>query len=218
MNSTLKDHGPVGTKLGTFIIDDELTIENKYISLSLYNKSLIDSINKGLQWMEKKIYNDIQDVKYIKLYQKFKYLIGTYGYTNELNQSIIEASHDILSKLNIVKASIFKSNTNMNDNSGKIIDGRNNNKVPNTNDKIKDVYEPKHSTVKKNHLGPNDLNNITDADVDFSKGLMVQTLPGKYQLFLYVRHNDHWDILPYECICDKIKKIPNLIFNGVKIN
>jgi len=206
MNSKIKTHGPIGTKLGTFIVDDNLTIENKYISLSSYNKLLIDSINMGLKWIETKVKDEMVDTKYVKYYNKFLNSIENYGYTNEVNQNIIEVAHDMLSKFNPVKILSQKpSHIIKTDNIKPDID-------------LKSHQPDKNSTVKNNHLGPQNLDNITDIDVDFSKGLMVQTMPGRYQLFLYVRHNDHWDILPYEHIAEKIKSIPNLLFNGIKIN
>lgn len=207
MNTRNKNHGPIGTKLGTFIVDDKLTIENSYVALQLYDKLLIDSITIGLKWIGKKLDENLLDNKYKRLYQKFTSLIETNGYTDELNQSIIEIAHDISSKINSVASKqLVNSATGS---------PRNNQKMFTGNQVSSSIKEFK---FKPNHLGPDDLNNITDKDIDFSRGLMVQSLPGKYDLFLYVRHNDHFDLLPYEYITEKIKRLPQLIYQGMKIN
>jgi hypothetical protein len=176
--------GPIGTKLGTFIVNENLEIINKHIPLSLYDKYLIDSINLGISWFHKRLTEHKVDEKFFRHYDKFVKLINNSAYSDELNQGIIEATYDLNSKLNHIETPVIQ-----------------------------------HIEKKRvHHLGPDSLNNITEKDIDLTRGLMVQTTPGKYELFLYVRHLDHYDTLPYEYISEKIRNLPNLLYNGYKLN
>lgn len=229
-------HGPVGTKLGTFIVDENLTIENNYVALPLYDKYLIDSITIGLAWIGKKIKENAVDAKYLRLYQKFCGLLQNVGYTDELNQSVIEVAHDLSSKINSVtvknplnvSTGLYNSPPSPSMTLGGPPGlpgphgphGPGGNSSPRGPPKInhREALPVKDFKFRPNHLGPTDLDSITDKDIDFSRALMVHTISGKYELFIYVRHNDHWDLLPYEYISRKLDKIPGLIYNGMKIN
>ena len=188
------NHGAIGTKLGTFIINDNLVIVNKHVPIPVYSKYLSESINIGIKWLHKQIEDSTVESKYSLLLDKFISLIDQGNYTDDLNQNIIEVVCNLLNKLNKLK-------------------------LP---DSIRSSQEIKRSPEVKRerrvgHLGPQELSQINEKDVDFSRALMVQTSTGKYELFFYVRHNDHNDILPYEYIADKVKNIPQLMFNGYKI-
>lgn len=182
--------GAIGTKLGTFIIDDNLTISSEYVPINHYSSRLFDSINMGIKWMEKAI-NNTTDNKYNKLLDKFNKFIKDGQCTDELNQSIIDVSHDLLYKIDQNKVNDMK-----------------------ISQEIKNIKKGRNSPI----LGPDKISDITEKDIDLSRGLMVQTSSGKYELYLYVRHRDHNDILPYDYIIDKVKSLPNLVFNGFKIN
>ena len=168
--------GPVGTKLGTFIINDQLEIKNEYYNLAQYDKALKNSIDIGLTWLRKHI-PVINLTKYnnLLLSVEEQYLKGKY--TESLNQRIIELSYDILSKLNdMTTPPVLR-------------------KYPETKIKVK----------PENHLGAPDLDKISLSDVNIEKYVMVETYPGNFVLCLYVKHNDHWDILPYKYIAEKIE-------------
>ena len=180
--------GPIGTKLGTFIVDENLETVNKYVPILLYDKYLIESINFGVKWLFTKIegHTGIGD-KYTRYRDKFIKLINDDKYSDDLNQQVIEITHDLSSKLNRIKAPEL-------------------------------ARSDKGASKNNNHLGPSNLDDILENDVDFTRGLMVQTVPGRYELFLYVRHSDHYDILPYEFIVERLKTVPNLLINGYKVN
>jgi len=189
-------HGPIGTKLGTFIIDDNLQIANIHVPINLYNKYLTESINIGIKWLHKKIEDSSIDQRYPSLFNKFITLIENNGFTDDINQNIIEMVCSLSNKLN------KKTPTIDNIRSSQEI------KPPSDYKKEKHIH----------HLGPHNLSDLTEQDIDFTRGIMVQMSTGKYELFFYVRHDDHNDILPYEYIFDKIKNIPTLMVNGYKLN
>ena len=166
---------PIGTKLGSFIVNDQLEVQNAYHTLAQYEKLLKSSIDIGLYWLQRNV--PILDIsKYKNLLTNVEEQFSKNKYTESLNQRIIELSYDVLSKLNSMTSQpIFK----------KHIDN-----------KIK--------TKPDNHLGTPDLNKILLADVNTEKYIMVETHPGNFVLCFYVKHNDHWDILPYKYIADKI--------------
>ena len=167
-------HGPVGTRLGTFITNNQLDIESKHFPLNQYDKLLVNSINLGLEWLRKNI-NILNIQKYNNLLTVIERLY-TEGCTDSLNQKIIELAYDVLSKVN---------DLNINP--------------------ARNTPEIKPKTKLNNHLGAPNLNDISVIDILTDTYVMVQTFPGNFVLCLYVKHNDHYDILPYEYI---IKKVP----------
>jgi len=186
--------GPIGTKLGTFLINDDLETANKYVSIAQYDKYLIESITIGMKWLTSKIEENGIDKKFLILYNRFQKQINDGDITDQLNQNIIEICYNLSSKLNKIERSSLTSSK-----------------------EIKSKINI-HAVPKSNHLGPMQLSDITEKDIDLSRGLMTQSGVGKYDLYLYVKHQDHYDILPYEYIIDKVKILPNLLFNGYKIN
>lgn len=184
------NHGPIGTKLGTFIIDSSLAVQNVRVSIQRYNQLLVDSINFGLKWISQKLLENKVDERFSQTLENLYSMLRKNGYDDSLNQSVIETVHKLSDKLNMLKLNMY----------------------------IPPVKEIKEIKQKEIHLGPADLDKITFKDVNFTKGIMVQVSSGKYELFLPVRHDDHWDILPYEYIQNKIGIMPNLLLNGSKIN
>ena len=179
--------GAIGTKLGTFIVNDELEIKNIHVSQFKYNEYLINSINTGIGWLLKVLQEKKIDDKGISTIKKLHNLVIEGNFNERLNHSIIETCYNIDDKLTTIV---------------------NKNSYPNFS----------HNNRKNHHLGPHNLSQITEHDIEFNRGLMVETLPGKYTLYFYVKHQDHLDLVPYEYIIDKIKDIPNLLYNGHKIN
>ncbi len=173
--------GPIGTKLGTFIINEALETENKHVPISSYDKYLIDSITLGIKWLYKTISENAVDEKFHRYYEKFNRAIQDGKYSDELNQDVIETSYDLNSRINR-------------------------------------IIVQRQDKKKIGHLGPEDLNKITEKDVDFTRGLMVQTVAGKFELFLYVHHSDHYDVLPYEYIAERVKELPKLYIGDHQIN
>ena len=167
---------PIGTKLGSFIINDQLEVQNAYHTLAQYEKMLKSSINIGLYWLQQNV--PILNInKYTNLLTNVEQQFSRTKYTESLNQRIIELSYDVLSKLNsITSQPIFKSHT-----------------------------ENKIKPKQDNHLGTPDLDKILLSDVNTEKYIMVETHPGNFVLCFYVKHNDHWDILPYKYISEKIE-------------
>ena len=196
-NPKLTKHGPIGTKLGTFIIDDNLTTKHMHVALSVYPNFLIESITFGLNWMRENIKDLPDDNKYARLYGKFMNSLDTSNYTDNLNQNIIETAYALSVYLNNMHSQ--RSHQELLTNS------------------LRDSQNIRDGNQKK-HVGPSDLENITEKDVDFSRVILVMITPGKYQLFLKVRHDEHWDILPYDFIIEKIGSVPNLFYGGIKIN
>ena len=173
-------HGPVGTKLGTFIMNDQLQIKNEHFPLNRYDGLLINSIETGLEWLRKNVHLlglQKYDTLLVKVEEQFNK-----GYTEGLNQRIIELAYDVLSKINDVGASSLSKKT----------------------------PEVKPKNKLNNHLGALNLNDISLVDVNVDKYVFVETFPGNYVLCLYVKHNDHFDLLPYDYIA---KKIPNFHIN-----
>lgn len=188
------DPGPIGTKLGTFIVDENLQVLSKHVPINMYNEYLVQSINSGFKWLYKISETRSLDQRYTKSLEKFRDSIEHGYYTDSLNQEIIDTTHNLLSKI---------------DNSSPI--------ELRLSQEIKNLKGPRKG---KNiaPMGPHNVEDMTDKDVDLTRALIVQTSTGKYELHLYVRHNDHYDILPYDYIIEKVKILPNLIYNGSKIN
>ena len=175
--------GPIGTKLGSFIVNDQLEITNNYFTLPQYEKYLNSSIDIGLLWLRKNVPLS-NSSKYKYLLQGIENSLTDGKYTEALNQKIIELSYDVLSKIN-----------------------EGTRKIPNRNSPKREI---KVKSKLDTHLGPETLDKITTQDVDSDKLVLVETYPGNFVLCLYVRHNDHWDILPYKYIAEKI---PNFSIN-----
>jgi len=64
------------------------------------------------------------------------------------------------------------------------------------------------------HHGTLDLEDIKYEDINFTKLYMVETAPGIYTPFYPVRHQDHWDYLPYSYISQKIN-LKDFGINGI---
>src|SRR5437773_1416968 len=94
------DPGAIGTKLGTFIIDDNVKVSHEHVSLHQYDKFLIDSINFGLKWLSKKSQEGKLDTRDLATIQKLQNDFKENNYTDNLNQRIIEVCYNIRSKLN----------------------------------------------------------------------------------------------------------------------
>ena len=178
-----KRPGPIGTKLGLFIIDDKLEISNDYYSIAQYDKYLKTSIELGLTWLKKHV-PILSSAKYKNLLINIEDQISKYNYTESINQKIIELSYDVLDNIN----------------------------------KIATHPEKKSSVLQKNnHLGPENLDKISIEDIDPEMHVLVETHLGNFVLFLYVKHNDHWDILPYKYIIEKIPNFKFEILNNIEI-
>lgn len=215
-----KNLGPIGSKLGTFIINSNLEIKDEYVALHQYDKYLKDSINTGLEWISNNV-GALSGDKYLNLFERIKNNINKDGYTDTINQNIIELSYDILSKLNNPKTEeapgYFALGGNSLKGSGS---GRNSLKNSNSGNFLK----KSNSSMKKSnpstknkmdaHLGTDNLDKLSITDVDLTRSLMVQVDIGRFVMFLYVRHLDHWDILPYEYIYEKIENFPSLLLKN----
>src|SRR5205823_1786295 len=91
--------GPSGTKLGSFIINDQLEIKNEYCTVVQYDIHLKNSIDIGLVWLRKNI-SHLNDPKYESVLTSIESHFIKKGYTDALNQRILELSHDVLTKMN----------------------------------------------------------------------------------------------------------------------
>ena len=179
--------GPVGTKLGSFIINDQLETKNDYYNVAQYDKFLRNSIEIGLSWLRKHV-PTLGTVKYKNLLVSVEEQFIRSKYTESLNQRVIELSYDVLSKINDTSTPTVQR---------KFSEGHKNS-------------ENKSKIKIDNHLGALSLDKITLIDVDTTKFIMVETQPGNFILCLNVKHNDHWDCIPYKYIAEKI---PNFSIN-----
>lgn len=194
---------PIGTLKGTFIINTSLDEIIGNFNIIEYYNLLKKSIYYGLNWIDTYLI-DNPDYILISIYRYKKNILD-----HEFNDYILSFCRKWK---NIIKSNVLYYNLIPKNFLHILPDITPNLDLNNYINSIKKntqhiIQTPQYKELK---CGEDKLNLM---DIKLDNIYMVQYLPGKYELFVLVKHKDHYDYYPYKIINKNIPYLNELIKN-----